>query len=148
VSQNNAPIFDLVALISGPEPRRTEFEEVCIRIIKNNNYKSCIIRGKPAMKNRVSIDGKITFYDHLSDTELSGILKNAAKIICRSGYSTLMDLHALKLRALLVPTPGQTEQEYLAEYHAKHYDYETVKQEELENYFSGKILSGQIFNVS
>jgi UDP-N-acetylglucosamine:LPS N-acetylglucosamine transferase len=37
-------------------------------------------------------------------------------VIGRSGYSTIMDLVAMKKKAILIPTPGQTEQEYLARY--------------------------------
>jgi predicted glycosyltransferase len=41
-------------------------------------------------------------------------LASASLVIARSGYSTVMDLVRMRRRAVLVPTPGQTEQEYLA----------------------------------
>ncbi|NCA79262.1 MAG: glycosyl transferase, partial [Sphingobacteriia bacterium] len=47
--------------------------------------------------------------------ELQQLIVNAPTVICRSGYSTLMDLMTLGKKAVLIPTPGQTEQEYLAE---------------------------------
>jgi UDP-N-acetylglucosamine:LPS N-acetylglucosamine transferase len=55
---------------------------------------------------------------HLASDNLSAALQNTDFVICRSGYSTIMDLHALEIENIIfVPTPGQTEQEYLAQYH-------------------------------
>jgi UDP-N-acetylglucosamine:LPS N-acetylglucosamine transferase len=69
-------------------------------------------------------------YDHVDDEILKSLLLSASLIICRSGYSTLMDLSALGCKALLVPTPGQTEQEYLAEINAGK-NYESIEQKNL-----------------
>lgn len=43
-------------------------------------------------------------------------IERSAFIISRSGYTTIMDLVKLGHPALLIPTPGQTEQEYLAKH--------------------------------
>ena len=64
------------------------------------------------MKNR----GRIRFENHLEANRLSEMLSSAKMVICRSGYSSVMDLLKLNKRALLIPTPGQTEQVYLAEH--------------------------------
>lgn len=114
--------FDTVALVSGPEPQRTIFEQQLIRKFKNTTDRVLIIQGLPANKTSGQIDEtheNLTILPHLDTDKLANILLLARKIICRSGYSTLMDLYALNCldKAELIPTPGQTEQEYLALYH-------------------------------
>ena len=79
-----------------------------------------IVCGQPqATRNERNI-GNISLVAHLSDIEMAAVLLGAKKIICRSGYSSIMDLSALKClhKAELVPTPGQTEQEYLYSIHS------------------------------
>lgn len=109
------PKYDVVALISGPEPQRTIFEEELKLHFRNFNGKVLFILGKPHQYNSKT-EGSITFISHTNDDEIAYYLKNAGTIIARSGYSTIMDLHALNLKARWVPTPGQTEQEYLADW--------------------------------
>jgi len=107
--------FDVVAVISGVEPQRTIFEDTLIQKYKNGAENMLIVCGQPqATRNERSI-GNISLVAHLSDIEMAAVLLGAKKIICRSGYSSIMDLSALKClhKAELVPTPGQTEQEYL-----------------------------------
>jgi predicted glycosyltransferase len=58
----------------------------------------------------------IEFYNHLPAEELNKEIAMAEYVISRSGYTTVMDLVKLKKKSILVPTPGQTEQEYLAGY--------------------------------
>lgn len=64
-------------------------------------------------------DGSIKIFNHLPTQQLQAYILKSKKVVCRSGYSSIMDLVALNKKAILVPTPGQTEQEYLAEYHHK-----------------------------
>ena len=109
--------FEVVVLLSGPEPQRSIFENKCREILRGTDLKTCILRGRPARMKSVTY-GNVTTFNHANDEELQALLSNAQLIICRSGYSTMMDLYALGLSALLVPTPGQTEQEYLATYHS------------------------------
>lgn len=113
--------FDTVALVSGPEPQRTIFEQQLIKRFKNTDERVLIIQGLPADKTSRQIEQShenLTILPHLDTNNLASILLQAKKIICRSGYSTIMDLHALNCldKAELIPTPGQTEQEYLALY--------------------------------
>ncbi len=114
--------FDTVALVSGPEPQRTIFEQQLIKRFKNSTDRVLIIQGLPADKTSGQIDEtheNLTILPHLDTDKLASILLQAKEIICHSGYSTLMDLYALNCldKAELIPTPGQTEQEYLALYH-------------------------------
>jgi predicted glycosyltransferase len=69
--------------------------------------------GGPALLN---IPPGLTAYDHLPAAELASLMRNARLIVARSGYSTVMDLERLGRRALLIPTPGQPEQEYLGSF--------------------------------
>jgi hypothetical protein len=111
--------FDTVAVISGLEPQRTIFEESLINRFRNDSRKTLLVVGKPGAINDVSQMNHITIVPHLPDDELASVLLGARKIISRSGYSTIMDLQALDClhKAEFIPTPGQTEQEYLASIH-------------------------------
>ena len=61
-------------------------------------------------------ENTITVIDHLSSHELNNAILQAGLVISRSGYTTIMDLVKLQQKAILIPTPSQTEQEYLAAY--------------------------------
>ena len=110
--------IDYLAIISGPEPQRSEFESIAINEFKKLNNKCAIVAGKPLLKKQKSIDN-IHYFSHLNSNELFKIMCRSKKIICRPGYSTIMDLSTLQKPAHFIPTPGQTEQEYLAKLHGK-----------------------------
>jgi predicted glycosyltransferase len=112
--------FDIVAVVSGLEPQRTIFETCLILNYKNRPEKILIVRGQPQIQKNERTIGNITLVPHLSDSELAAVLLGSKKIICRSGYSSIMDLDALNClqKAYLIPTPGQTEQEYLYTIHS------------------------------
>ena len=108
--------FEIVAVLSGLEPHRTMLEKEIIVRYTGKDEKVLIVQGLP---NRPMVRIKranITIVPYMSDTELVAALSGAKHIIARSGYSTIMDLHALGWlgKAELIPTPGQPEQEYLA----------------------------------
>jgi uncharacterized protein (TIGR00661 family) len=123
--------FDHCALISGPEPQRTIFETIIMNAFEKLEGKKIIIRGKPSAKNISSNKNDVTIYDHVEAAALQNIIKRSRSVIARAGYSTIMDLIAIKKTALLVPTPGQTEQEYLATYLANKKWFSYVEQEKL-----------------
>lgn len=120
----------LVALISGPEPSRSAFEQQLRQLLIETGHAALLILGRPD-KATHEVHSDLTIINHLPDEQLADALTQAELVICRSGYSTIMDLEALDVRALLVPTPGQTEQEYLAEYHAKLGRHDMISQQEL-----------------
>jgi UDP-N-acetylglucosamine:LPS N-acetylglucosamine transferase len=64
--------------------------------------------------SRRQIPPHIQYYSRIDAHELQPLLESASLVVCRSGYSSLMDLVLMKKPAVLIPTPGQTEQEYLA----------------------------------
>ena len=124
-------IYQNVAVISGLEPHRTILQERLLKLFARKAEKSLIVEGKPADTVRYRQIFGVDVVSHLDDTDLAFVLQNADNIYCRSGYSTLMDLYALGInRATLIPTPGQTEQEYLAEYFANK-GFEVMKQWEV-----------------
>ena len=124
-------IYRNVGVISGLEPHRTILQERLLKLFARKAEKSLIVEGKPADTVRHRQIYGVDVVSHLDDTDLACVLQNADNIYCRSGYSTLMDLYALGInRATLIPTPGQTEQEYLAEYFANK-GFEVMKQWEV-----------------
>ena len=113
----------ILAILSGAEPQRTIFENELLTSLQNNPSENIIlIKGKIEAEQKITKVGKVTVYNYMNTDLLQEHILKADEIICRSGYSSIMDLYALgKLQnATLIPTPGQTEQEYLAEYISNH----------------------------
>lgn len=106
----------LLIMLSGPEPQRTILENRIIDEVVNYNGTATIARGLPAERNIIPSTNTIHFHNHLSSEELNNEAMKAELIIARSGYSTVMDIAALQKKSILIPTPGQTEQEYLADH--------------------------------
>jgi predicted glycosyltransferase len=106
---------NVLALLSGPEPQRSIFEKLIIDNLIQTNKPGIIIKGTPLMPGPIELNKIILHYNHLNTDDLAKRITESEFVICRSGYSTLMDLTVLgKKSVLFVPTPGQTEQEYLA----------------------------------
>jgi uncharacterized protein (TIGR00661 family) len=110
----------LLVIISGPEPQRTIFESILLQQLKNYAGKVTLVRGLPgnatnALPN-LSAQPNLRIENHLSAALLCREIEKAEWVISRSGYTTIMDLVKMQQKAILVPTPGQTEQEYLAGY--------------------------------
>lgn len=110
---------EILAMISGPEPQRSIFMNEIINQLKTTEKKCLVLSGTPEKKIEEEKKSNITILPHLKSQDLKKAIKNAKIIICRSGYSTLMDISLFNKKAILIPTPGQTEQEYLAGYHAQ-----------------------------
>jgi uncharacterized protein (TIGR00661 family) len=107
---------EILAILSGPEPQRTILEEKIISQLKSLNKKSVVVLGKPGLQNTTIVNGHVTIVTHLSQEIFKFYINHCDFVICRSGYSIIMDLVTLKKSALIIPTPGQTEQEYLGNY--------------------------------
>ncbi len=103
----------ILILLSGPEPQRSLLEEKILEQIKAIKEEFLVVRGLPNNGAQPANTPTIQFENHLSSDALSAALSNAKLVICRSGYSSIMDLLKFKKRAILIPTPGQTEQLYL-----------------------------------
>jgi len=106
--------YEVLVLLSGPEPQRSLLESSVIKQLKQTSIQALIVRGIPAQTEYSSLSKTIDTVNHLNANQLEREIMSSNIIICRSGYTTLMDLVKLKKHAILIPTPGQTEQEYLA----------------------------------
>jgi uncharacterized protein (TIGR00661 family) len=107
--------IDVFISISGPEPQRTIFEQKVLAALPALSGEVVVVLGKSEADWQQK-QGNVTVYSHLTRQKMSEMMNRAKLIVCRSGYSTIMELAVLGKKALLVPTPGQTEQLYLAEY--------------------------------
>ncbi|MFN8257473.1 MAG: glycosyltransferase [Bacteroidales bacterium] len=122
-------IPDILVILSGPEPQRSILENIIVRQLQQTSYKAIIIKGKPG-ESEINENENITFYNHLPTAELKSLIVKSPVVICRSGYSTIMDLVVLQKTVILIPTPGQTEQEYLAGYMKERNWFYTINQKE------------------
>jgi Glycosyltransferase family 28 C-terminal domain len=153
--------YRAIIVLSGPEPQRTILEQKIIKQLKNiilekegtPQYKTafdipksekssfCLVRGISTtnlIEKKDLNNDFIEIHDVLTTTDLNQKIMESDAVICRSGYSSLMDLVALQKRALLIPTPGQTEQEYLGHELARQNRFLCQQQDSLN---LGKALS-------
>lgn len=107
-------IYDVVAMCSGPEPQRSILENLFRTSLAESKLSFLLVRGVLTGTEEVRPLSGGFVCDYLTSGPLERILRAAGLVLCRSGYSTVMDLTVLKKKAVFVPTPGQTEQEYLA----------------------------------
>lgn len=123
--------YKLAIIISGPEPQRTIFEDLLLKQLSSYEGRILFVRGLPDNSSiRRSDNLNIEFQNHLSAAELNKAIQESGMIISRCGYTTVMDLVKLQKNAILIPTPGQTEQEYLAMALMKNKIFYCVKQDD------------------
>lgn len=122
--------IDVFVSISGFEPQRTTFERLVLDELEDFEGKVVVSLGKPLDGEKRK--GNLTIHGLSSRETQENLLNRARIVVARSGYSTMMDLCALGKRSLLVPTPGQTEQEYLAAYHMGRGSYYCVAESKLD----------------
>jgi hypothetical protein len=118
-------------ILSGPEPQRGILKKMLIDLLSAKEPPTVILEGKPH-KEETTQKGSIICYSHLPTAHMSDMIRNSAAVISRSGYTTIMDLISLNCSALLIPTPGQTEQEYLAQLHAEKGWFSMVSQSKIK----------------
>jgi uncharacterized protein (TIGR00661 family) len=106
--------IDYLFSVSGPEIQRTLFEEIILDQINLIPGKKVVVLGKPEDEQSYDSIENTEIYNHVNRQKQNELLNRAKFVVCRSGYTTVMELVALKKPALMIPTPGQTEQEYLA----------------------------------
>lgn len=129
VGHHEAAPPKLVGLVSGPEPQRSLMESSLLRCFTEDGRTAVIFSGDPT--GGAQTIGNVHIVPHADDGDIQHALIHADCIVCRSGYSSLMDLASLKLHAVLVPTPGQPEQEYLAQHWQKTWGWPCVEQDHL-----------------
>jgi len=106
--------YDLLVLLSGPEPQRTYLEEKLLEELNHYNGKVLLIKGIISTKQIKETKKNIVIYNFMTSKALEVAINESNVILSRSGYTTIMDLEKLEKKAFFIPTPGQFEQEYLA----------------------------------
>lgn len=119
--------FNLV-ILSGPEPQRTILEEKLKDELKDETV--VWFRALPG-NTELQRSGRHYFFNHGSTSLMGYCIHKARMVISRSGYTTVMDLAVFGKKAVLIPTPGQTEQEYLAQLLDKQQMAATIEQKNI-----------------
>lgn len=112
--KNLASKYELMVILSGPEPQRTMLEEKLIAELQHFYGKVIFIKGKVEPEQKIETKKNITYYNFMTSSEIETAFNESEMVLCRSGYTTVMDLAKLEKKAFFIPTPGQFEQEYLA----------------------------------
>lgn len=107
--------YDLMVICSGPEPQRTIFEKLVLKELPKLKGRVLLVRGRPDLQAGDHIDGDVQMVNYLNGHEMSTALAQSRLVLTRPGYSSIMDLGKLGKKAIFVPTPGQTEQEYIGD---------------------------------
>lgn len=106
--------YDLMVILSGPEPQRGMLEAQLTQEMGQFKGKVVFIKGKIEPEQKIEQAGDVTYYNFMNTEQLENTFNESEIVLCRSGYTTIMDLAQLGKKAFFIPTPGQYEQEYLA----------------------------------
>jgi uncharacterized protein (TIGR00661 family) len=105
---------DILALISGPEPQRTFFENELIEAFRLSEKSIVLVQGVVEEVQKKQTIGKIRVVNFMLSAELEKTINESEVVVSRSGYTTILDLTIMDKKAFFIPTPGQYEQLYLA----------------------------------
>ncbi|MFH0894090.1 MAG: glycosyltransferase [Bacteroidota bacterium] len=123
-------LYDIAVMLSGPEPHRSRFEKRILKQLTETSLKAVVFRGMPGIEEIQSTDN-IHIFSHASTQHMQQMISDSHIVLCRAGYSSLCDLIRLNKKAIIIPTPGQTEQKYLAEYLSKKGWFHTVGEKKI-----------------
>lgn len=137
-------IYDLMIILSGPEPQRGLLEEKLKKEILKYDGKVIFIKGIVQKNQKKEQIENVTYYNFMNTRQLEQTFNESEVVLCRSGYTTIMDLVKLEKKAFFIPTPGQYEQEYLAEKLEKEGLVPYAKQDDfsMENIFEIQYYKG------
>lgn len=114
-SANTQETHELFVILSGPEPQRGMLEARLREQLQEYDKKAIFVRGVMDAEKQVEEVGNVTYHNFMQSEELQATFNQSKIVLCRSGYTTVMDLACLgKKEVFFIPTPGQFEQEYLA----------------------------------
>lgn len=108
--------YTWMMILSGPEPQRTLLEMKFLLSAGSMQGEVLLVRGKPGSEEKIPVPGNCTVYNHLPTEEMLHAIQSSEYIISRCGYTTVMEMFSLQKKCIFIPTPGQTEQEYLAKH--------------------------------
>jgi len=126
--------YDVAVILSGPEPTRTQLERRLQSIFKTlDKIKIIMVRGTEEQNpiDLIDMSNQMEIMDLVDSRMMMQILEQSAIVICRSGYSSIMDLDRMQKRAVMIPTSGHPEQEYLAQWLSKENQYFILKESNL-----------------
>ncbi len=123
--------YDVLAILSGPEPQRSQLEKILLKQFKTLDLKTGIIRGIVSKNKNVENQHNTTIYNYVTGKELEQLVNQSEAVICRSGYTSVMDMASMHKKVLMIPTPGQDEQQYLAQHLAEIFQIKIVEQKHL-----------------
>jgi len=121
-------------ILSGPEPQRTLLRHKTEKLLDCKGIKGVILGCTNENESGAIKQGNITIYSHLPGVRMQEVITGSRNIIARAGYTTIMELVSLNRSAVLIPTPGQTEQEYLAKRMTGKGWFSSISQKDLKNY--------------
>jgi len=134
--QTTPIVFDILVLLSGPEPQRRILERKLLNQFQDTEKNVCFVKGIIEEEVKMIKKGNLTIYNYLLKDDLQLVINQSDLVIARSGYSTIMDLAVLQKKAFFIPTPGQSEQIYLA----KHLEKERIAPYASQNDFKVALL--------
>lgn len=143
------PPFGILVLLSGPEPQRTILEETLLAQLQHTDIKAVVVRGITERNEERKFSEHIRIFSHLETDRLEEYIRRSLVVICRSGYSSIMDIASMGKKAIFIPTPGQTEQEYLAKYLLSKKIYFSMPQKEFDLIYAlemSKNYPGMVLN--
>ncbi len=113
--------YHLIVLLSGPEPQRSLLETKLLSELEQFKKPVLFVRGiisakEKQFKIKLTANLKIKIVDFMFQNDLQKAILESRIVICRSGYTTIMDLDKIGAKVFFIPTPGQDEQQYLAKY--------------------------------
>lgn len=141
-------LYDLMVILSGPEPQRGLLEEKLKKEAIYFGGKIIFIKGIVEKDQKKEQIENVTYYNFMNTRQLEHAFNESDMVLCRSGYTTIMDLAKLGKKAFFIPTPGQYEQEYLAKKlekeglvpYAKQDDFRMKNIFEIQNYKGFSLL--------
>ena len=139
----NTPGSFVLIILSGPEPQRSILENRILSEIAHLTGRFVLVRGLPGISQVPSLPKNIEVHNHLPAAKLNQLMCNCSFVISRAGYTSIMDYFKTNARAILIPTPGQAEQEYLAAFHHRQQSAMSVNQEDFS--IEGALKSASVF---
>ena len=124
--------YKLAAVISGPEPQRTNLEILLREQLTGFSFPTALVGGVVSADASPNSTGQMEHFPYLTSVDLNKLMVQSEIIVCRGGYTTIMDLVALGKKAICIPTPGQTEQEYLTRIYDEQSYYLRQKQDHVD----------------
>lgn len=140
-SYERDPEYDVAVVLSGPEPQRSLLEQRLLEQAISLPQKFIFVQGRTQSKKHYYAADNVEVVSYLTSKDLNDVLMASKVMVCRSGYSSIMDLAGLGKKAILIPTPGQTEQEYLADTMADQHYFVAQRQDAIDLYSGIRQLS-------